>query len=110
MSRRIKPTKIDLVFPENTLLQNLEISEEFNIFIVKEALNILKQTIKLKKKKCVLFEIVNLNYKIVLNQSQFIPLLNKGIALYEKLEDFESCNELLKLKNEYENVQVLPKK
>lgn len=110
MSRRIKPVKIDLILPENIIPQNLETPEEFNTFILKEALNIVKQTIKYKKKKCVLFEINNLNYKIILNQNQFISLLNNGIALYEKFEDFESCNELLKLKNEYGNIQVLPKK
>lgn len=91
--------KLDIKLPEHPLDENLVLPEDYCQLLLENALGLLKESINKKKKKCILFEIINYDYKVVVKQNQFINILNKGIEYYEKIEDFEKCSELNKLKN-----------
>lgn len=95
------PLKLNIMYDDPDDLIALESSDEFLDLIFKGAVAALKQAIRKNKSECVLFEIVNLESKIKINKAQYEKLLNNCLSYYEKLEDYDTCQELVELKHRF---------
>lgn len=95
------PLKLNIMYDDPDDLKALGSSDEFLDLIFKGAVAALKQAIRKNKSECVLFEIVNLESKIKINKTQYEKLLNNCLSYYEKLEDYDTCQELVELKHRF---------
>jgi hypothetical protein len=95
------PLKLNLIYEDSEDLTALKSSDEFSELVFKGAVSALKQAIRKNKSECVLYEIVNLEAKIKINKNQYEKLLNSCLAYYEKLEDYDTCQELVELKHRF---------
>jgi len=92
------PLTLKLVFEEIEDIEVLKQSEEFLELIHKGAVAAIKQAVRKNKSDCVLFVIENLNLKIKIDKSQYKKLLDTCIKYYEKLEDYATCQRLVRIK------------
>lgn len=93
------PLKLNIHYEEPEDLNNLIEDEPFRILVLENALAALKQAIRKNKSECVLFDLVNYNYKVKINKSQYKLLIDKIIKYYEVQEEYVKCKELVKLKS-----------
>ena len=95
------PLKFSLVYDDIEELNIIKSSDEFLELVYKGAVAALKQALKKNKSECILFEIVNLEAKIKINKTQYEKLLSRCLSYYEKLEDYDTCQELVELKHRF---------
>lgn len=95
------PLKLNIMYDDPNDLIALESSDEFLDLIFRGAVAALKQAIRKNKSECVLFEIVNLESKIKVDKTQYEKLLNNCLSYYEKIEDYDTCQELVELKHRF---------
>jgi len=93
------PLKLEVKYDETEDLLDLATDEEFSTFILENAIIALKQAIRKNKSECVLFELVNYDFKVLIKKPKYKSLLNAAIKHYEKLEDYTKCSELVNLKS-----------
>lgn len=92
------PLSLRIVYEEIEDIEVLKQSEEFLELIHKGAVAAIKQAIRKNKSDCVLFVVDNLNLKIKIEKSQYKKLLNSCIKYYENLEDYTTCQRLVRIK------------
>lgn len=95
------PLKLNIMYDDPNDLIALESSDEFLDLIFRGAVAALKQAIRKNKSECVLFEIVNLESKIKVDKTQYEKLLDNCLSYYEKIEDYDTCQELVELKHRF---------
>jgi hypothetical protein len=93
------PLKVDIVYNEQQELLDLVEQEEFVTFMYEGAIAALKQAIRKNKSECVIFDIINYNFKVVLKKDHYKSFLNKAIKHYESIENYPLCSELVTLKS-----------
>jgi hypothetical protein len=67
--------------------------------LLENSLAALKQSIRKNKSECVLFDVTNLNLKVIIKKSNYKNLLNQILKYYEQIEDYQMCSEIVKLKH-----------
>jgi hypothetical protein len=95
------PLKLNIMYDDPDDLTALKTSDEFLNLIFEGAVAALKQAIRKNKSECILFEIVNLEAKIKIDKTQYEKLLSRCLSYYEKLEDYDTCQELVELKHRF---------
>jgi hypothetical protein len=60
----------------------------------------IREAIKRKSKHAKIVEINSTGHYLTVDKQDFESALNKSISYYEKFEDYETCAEIIKLKNQ----------
>jgi 23S rRNA C2498 (ribose-2'-O)-methylase RlmM len=105
MTRAVKqhvPLNIELVIYEQEQINSLKESVEFKTFIFKHVLISIKDAIKNKLNEAKILNVVNFNYTLIINKTQFKDILNTILKLYEEQEEYLECKEITKLIKKYE--------
>lgn len=93
------PLRLEIKYESKEDLEEFASSGEFSTLILEKGLLALKGAIRKNKSECILFEIVNFDFKVVVKKPHYKTLLNRAISYYEHLEDYTMCQELTKLKS-----------
>lgn len=91
------PTAIELVWENKQDLIDLSNEDVFTSFILKESYKSLKIAINGNLSKVTLFDIFNLSILIEVKKSNFTPILEKIMGVYELAEDYEECSKIKNL-------------
>jgi hypothetical protein len=92
------PLSLRIVFEEIEDIEVLKTSEEFLELIHKGAVAAIKQAIRKNKSDCILFNVENLNLKIKIDKSEYKKLIDSCIKYYETIEDYTTCQRLVRIK------------
>lgn len=97
--KSLKPsiTAIELDFSDKQDLIDLSSDEKFINFILMDTYKSLKIAINGNLSKVTLFDIFNLSILIEVKKSNFTPILEKIMDVYELAEDYEECSKIKKL-------------
>lgn len=97
--KSLKPsiTAIELDFSDKQDLIDLSSDEKFINFILMDTYKSLKIAINGNLSKVTLFDIFNLSILIEVKKSNFTPILEKIMDIYELAEDYEECSKIKKL-------------
>jgi hypothetical protein len=104
MTRAVKqhvPLNIELVIYEQEQINSLKESVEFKTFIFKHVLISIKDAIKNKLNEAKILNVVNFNYTLIINKTQFKDILNTILKFYEEQEEYLECKEITKLIKKY---------
>jgi hypothetical protein len=93
------PLQVDIEYNGPEELMDLASKEKFVTFMYEGAIAAVKQAIRKNKSECVMFDIANHNFKVVLKKDHYKQFLNKAIKHYESIEDYPQCSELVTLKS-----------
>jgi hypothetical protein len=107
MTRAVKqhvPLNIELVIYEQEQINSLKESVEFKTFIFKHVLISIKDAIKNKLNEAKILNVVNFNYTLIINKTQFKDILNTILKFYEEQEEYLECKEITKLIKKYEKL------
>jgi hypothetical protein len=107
MARTIKnrkPIDIKLIINENETVNVLKDSLEFRNFVFEHVYNAIKDAIKNKLGEAKVLNVVNLNYSLNINKSQFINALKNILNFHEEQENYLKCKEINKLIKKYEKL------
>jgi hypothetical protein len=100
MAKTIKqytPPNIELVIYEQEQVKLLNESIEFKMFILEQVLNAIKDAIKNKLDEIKVLNVINFNYSLNIEKSQFKVILNNALKFYEEQEEYLKCKEISKL-------------
>jgi hypothetical protein len=100
MAKTIKqytPPNIELVIYEQEQVKLLNESIEFKMFILEQVLNAIKDAIKNKLDEIKVLNVINFNYSLNIEKSQFKVILNNTLKFYEEQEEYLKCKEISKL-------------
>ena len=89
------PLKVDIVYNEPQELLDLVEQSEFITFMYEGAIAALKQAIRKNKSECVMFDITNYNFKVVLKKDYYKLFLTRAIKHFETVENYSLCSELV---------------
>ena len=97
--KSLKPsiTAIELDFLDKQDLIDLSSDEKFINFILMDTYKSLKIAINGNLSKVTLFDIFNLSILIEVKKSNFTPILEKIMGVYELAEDYEECSKIKNL-------------
>lgn len=97
--KSLKPsiTAIELDFSDKQDLIDLSSDEKFINFILMDTYKSLKIAINGNLSKVTLFDIFNLSILIEVKKSNFTPILEKIMDVYELAEDYEECSKIKNL-------------
>jgi hypothetical protein len=104
MTRAVKqhvPLNIELIIYEQEQINSLKESVEFKTFIFKHVLISIKDAIKNKLNEAKILNVVNFNYTLIINKTQFKDILNTILKFYEEQEEYLECKEITKLIKKY---------
>ena len=93
------PLKMEINYDSIEELDEFVHNGEFRILLLENSLAALKQSIRKNKSECVLFDVTNLNLKVIIKKSNYKNLLNQILKYYEQIEDYQMCSEIVKLKH-----------
>jgi hypothetical protein len=74
-------------------------TKEFHDLLFNEVIRALKVAIENKENKATILLLTNLRYALIVTKDNFASLINHVILYFEKLENYEKCNELVELKS-----------
>jgi len=92
-----KPVSITLKIDTYADLQALTESAAFKSFIFDKTLAAIKTAIRGKKNEITLFNIVNFNYLLSIDKTDFKKVLENIVQFYIEQEEYEKCKEVDKL-------------
>jgi hypothetical protein len=92
-----KPVSISLKIDTYADLQALTESAAFKLFIFDKTLAAIKTAIRGKKNEITLFNIVNFNYLLSIDKTDFKKVLENIVQFYIEQEEYEKCKEVDKL-------------
>ena len=107
MARTVKqyvPPNIELVIYEQEQVKLLKESVEFKMFIFEQVLTSIKDAIKNKLDGAKVLNVVNFNYSLTINKSQFKDVLNTILKFNEEQEEYLKCKDITKLIKKYEKL------
>jgi hypothetical protein len=93
------PLDLEIKYDHPQELLELASRPKFVTFMYEGAIAAVKQAIRKNKSECVMFDIANHNFKVVLKKDHYKQFLNKAIKHYESIEDYPQCSELVTLKS-----------
>jgi len=93
-----RPIKLNIDYSSREELQEFALNSEFNQFILENTLEPLKYAINKNKTQCILFVVGDGDYKVIVKKNQYKTILDRAIEYFENKEDYNKCNELVKLK------------
>jgi hypothetical protein len=93
------PLKMEINYDSKEELDEFVHNGEFRILLLENSLAALKQSIRKNKSECILFDVTNLNLKVIIKKSNYKNLLNQILKHYEQIEDYPMCSEIVKLKH-----------
>lgn len=96
-SQKPSITAIELDFSDKQDLIDLSSDEKFINFILMDTYKSLKIAINGNLSKVTLFDIFNLSILIEVKKSNFTPILEKIMGVYELAEDYEECSKIKNL-------------
>jgi hypothetical protein len=100
MTKTVKqyaPLNIELVIYEQDQIDSLKNSVEFKTFIFENILISIKEAIKNKLNEIKILNVINFNYTLTINKTQFKDILNNILKFYEEQEKYLECEEITKL-------------
>ena len=100
MTKTVKqyaPLNIELVIYEQDQIDSLKNSVEFKTFIFENILISIKEAIKNKLNEIKILNVINFNYILTINKTQFKDILNNILKFYEEQEKYLECEEITKL-------------
>ena len=92
-----KATNIELIYDDREELLKLAEKGEFCEFILRDSIKAIKEAIKYKQRKAILFNISNLSVIIEIKQTQYESVLKQAVKHYASRENYEECSKLKKL-------------
>jgi hypothetical protein len=92
------PIKLNFEYSCKEDLEEMIENSKLNQFLIENIFEPLKQAIVKNKAKCVLYEVGDFNYKVIVKKDEYKTLIDKILSHYEKKEDYDMCIELVKLK------------
>ena len=90
---------IEILYDYKEELNELVSSEDFNKLLLEEAIATIKNALSKKRESARVFYIPNLDCSVVLEERNFIKVLDTAIKFYERQEEYDECAELVTLKN-----------
>lgn len=107
MAKTIKqyiPPNIELVIYEQEQINLLKESIEFKTFVFEKVLTSIKDAIKNKLNEAKVLNVINFNYSLIINKSQYKDVLNSILKFYEEQEEYLKCKEITKIIKKYEKL------
>ncbi len=89
---------IEILYDYKEELDELVGSSDFNRLMFEEAVATIENALNKKRKTARMFYIPNLDCSVILEQRNFIKVLNTAIQFYEQQEEYDECAKLVKLK------------
>lgn len=97
--QRLNPIDIELYFDEDEEIELFKENQQFENFILFKSLKLISLAIQRKQQTLELFHIFNLSMMVVLDKTQYIPVLKKILGIKEQQEDYNTCAEIKDLIN-----------
>jgi hypothetical protein len=97
--KNTEPLNIELFFDDESDLEILMETKEFHDLLFNEVIRALKVAIEKKENKATILLLTNLRYALIVTKDNFASLIDNVILHFEKLENYEKCNELVELKS-----------
>jgi len=113
MGRKKKQREVlslEILYDHKEELNELVESRDFHQLLLDESIKVIEESLKAKENEVKLFSISNLDCFIILNRLDFPKVITKAIELYESLEDYDRCAELVKLKKKVNETKKRNKK
>jgi len=101
---------LEIIYDHKEELEELIESKDFHQLLLDESIKVIEESLNMKKNEVKLFSISNLDCFIILNRLDFPKVITKAIQLYESLEDYDKCAELVKLKKKVNETKKRNKK
>jgi hypothetical protein len=101
---------LEIIYDHKEELEELIESKDFHQLLLDESIKVIEESLKVKGNEVKLFSISNLDCFITLNRLDFPKVISKAIQLYESLEDYDKCAELVKLKKKVNETKKRNKK
>jgi hypothetical protein len=98
-NKNTEPLNLELFFDDESDLEILIETKEFHDLLFNEVIRALKLAIENKENKATILFLTNLKSALIVNKENFAPLIDNVILHFERLENYEKCNELIELKN-----------
>jgi hypothetical protein len=97
--KNTEPLNLELFFDDESDLEILMETEEFHDLLFNEVIRALKLAIENKENKATILFLTNLKSALIVTEENFASLIDNVILYFEKLENYEKCNELVELKS-----------
>ena len=108
--KKERDVSLEIIYDHKEELEELIESRDFHQLLLDESIKVIEESLKMKENEVKLFSISNLDCFIILNKIDFPKVINKAIELYESLEDYDKCAELVKLKKKVNETKKRNKK
>jgi len=101
MSRRVIPNlKINIIGCGNPDFSNISKDTSFQKILRVNTLNGIREAIKRRSKHAKIIEINSTGDYITIDKEDFSSALDSTLCYFEKIEDYETCDSIMKLKRE----------
>lgn len=90
--------KIEISYINKQELKELSKKKEFIEYILEISLSSIEEAINKKWKKVELCDIINLSLLVILKRENFESVLTRISKFYERIEEYEMCAKIAKLK------------
>jgi len=100
MAKTVKehtPINISLEITQQSELDILKDSVEFHSFIFEQVFEAVKGAIKTKAIEAKVLNIINYQYSLTIQKTQFKEVLSKMLSFYEQQEEYMVCKDITKL-------------
>lgn len=98
-TKKREVTNIELIYDGKEDLISLASKDEFVEFVLKESLKAITKALEEGLEKVELFNILNLSLIVELTKPNFKSTLERVIAYYVEVEDYDKCIEIQSLIN-----------
>jgi uncharacterized protein (DUF4213/DUF364 family) len=72
--------------------------------VFEKVLTSIKDAIKNKLNEAKVLNVINFNYSLIVNKSQYKDVLNSILRFYEEQEEYLKCKEITKIIKKYEKL------
>ena len=90
--------KIEIIYLDGKELDELKSKKKFAEHILENSLASIEEAINKKWKKVELCDIINLSLLVILKRENFESVLTRISKFYERMEEYEMCAKIKKLK------------
>ena len=90
--------KIEIIYLDGKELDELKSKKKFAEHILENSLASIEEAINKKWKKVELCDIINLSLLVILKRENFESVLTRISKFYERIEEYEMCAKIAKLK------------